>query len=44
MGMEAQPSCVVTWTKARAWTLWEQRKEESMGQIPVEGGYPWGNA
>ena len=41
MEMEAPPSwasCVATWTKARAQVLWAQRKEESVGQIPVEGG------
>ena len=45
MGKEDSPSqasCVATWTKVRAWALWGQRKKESVGQIPVEGGYPGG--
>ena len=40
MGMEAPPSqasCVTTWTEARAQVPLVQRKEESMGQVPVEG-------
>ena len=45
MGKEASPSqasCVAAWTKVRAWALLGQRKEEPAGQVPVEGGYPWG--
>ena len=47
MVMEAPPgqmSCVTAWTEARAWALSEQRKEESVKQIPIKGRYPWGNA
>ena len=45
MGMEAQPgqaSCVTAWTKVRAQILWGQKKEESVGQIPIEGEIPLG--
>ena len=47
MGMGAPPSwasCVTAWTEARAQTLWWQRQEESVRQVLVEGGYPWGKA
>ena len=47
MEIEAPPgwaSCVAAWTEVRAQLLLGQRKEESVGQVPVEGGYPWGNA
>ena len=47
MGIEAPPgwvSFVAAWTKVMAQALLGQRKEESAGQVPVEGGYPWGNA
>ena len=47
MGTEVPPSwasCATTWTEVRAKALLGQRKEESVGQVPVEGGYPWGNA
>ena len=47
MGTEAPPGLVssaTTWTKARAWALLGQRKEEFAGQVPVEGGIPHGNA
>ena len=47
MGMEApssRASCVATWTEVRTWSLLGQRKEESVGQVPIEGGYPQGNA
>ena len=45
MGTEALPSwasCVATWTEATAWAPLVQRKEESVGQVPVEGGIPLG--
>ena len=45
MGMEAPPSwmsCATTWTEVRAWVLLGQRKEESVGQVPVEGDTPRG--
>ena len=45
METEAPPSgtgCVAAWTKARAWVLWWQRQEESVGQVPVEWGIPHG--
>ena len=45
MGMEALPSwvsCVAIWTKMRAWVPLVWRKEESAGQVPVEGGIPLG--
>ena len=47
MEMEAphsKASHVTTWTEVGAWALWRQRKEDSVEQIPIEGGYPWGNA
>ena len=47
MGTEAPPSqasCATTWTEARAWVLLEKSKEESAGQVPVEGVSPQGNA
>ena len=45
MGMEAPPgqtSCAAAWTEVRAWVLLGQRKEESVGQVPVEGDTPGG--
>ena len=42
-GMEAPPtwvSHVTIWTKVRAQVLLVQRKEESVEQVPVEGGIP----
>ena len=45
MGMEAPPSlasCATTWTEVMAWSLLGQRKEESVGQVPVEGDTPGG--
>ena len=38
--METLPSWVsgaAAWAEIRAWALWGQGKEESLGQIPVEG-------
>ena len=43
MRTEALPSwasCAATWTKVRAQALLGQRKEESVGQVPVEGDTP----
>ena len=45
MGMEAPlswASCAAAWTKMRALVLLGQRKEESVGQVPVEGDTPGG--
>ena len=45
MGMEAPPSwvsCFAAWTKVRAQVPLVQRKEESVGQVPVEGDTPGG--
>ena len=39
----SQASCVTIWTMVRAQMPLVQRKEESVGQVPVEGRYPWRN-
>ena len=33
-----EASGATAWAKAKAQALWGQRKEELLGQIPVEGG------
>ena len=35
-------SCVTNWARTRAWVLWWQRQEESVGWVPVEKGIPLG--